>query len=84
MKLKTIAPIIVGLIGAATLPLGVILLFVILCPLCARESRRLRTSCQPTDWIWEHDMVAIRRSILNSRRGTEISYYKPRRFYGPR
>ena len=84
MKIKTLVPILVGLIAVVTLPLGVIFMFVILCPLCARESRRLRTSCQLTDWNWEHDMVAIRRSILNSRPGTEINYYRPRRFYGPR
>jgi hypothetical protein len=84
MNIKSAIPILAGILAAAVLPLGVILLFIILCALCARESRRLRTLCQLTDWSWEHDMIAIRRSILNSRRGMEISYYRPRRFYGPR
>ncbi len=84
MKLSTLIPIGIGLIGAVILPWGVIVILVVFCPLCARESRRLRTGSQLTDWHWEHDMVSIRRSALSFRSGSARSFLRPRKFYGPR
>ncbi len=84
MKTLSVIPIFAGLILAVTLPVWAIIVLVIFCPLCARESRRLRTGSQLTDWYWEHDMVAIRRSVFTFRPGSRVNFYRPRKFHGPR
>ncbi len=84
MKLSNAIPIGMGLIGALILPLWAIILLLVFSFLCARESRRLRTGCQLTDWHWEHDMVSVRRTVLSYRPGSKVSFLRPRKFYGPR
>lgn len=84
MKITTLIPIVIGIAVALVFPLWAIILIAVYSVLCARESRRLRTSSQLTDLRWEHDLVSMKRTALNFRPGTAVRFHRPRRMYGPK
>jgi hypothetical protein len=84
MKITSLIPIGIGIALMVIFPLWAIVLIAVFSVLCARESRRLRTSSQLTDLRWEHDLVSIKRAAFNFRPDAAASFHRPRRMYGPK